>query len=197
MPTGDDVVYRDKALAPRWLLALGALAVLGVAAAIPFTALPWWASLAVLGAGGAGLLGNLLLWIIRTTVTTTKLVVHYGFLREEIPLDSIEECSAEDLPLIRRYSVGWGLGLGGSYFTLGTKRGVRVRFRGKLGLVRTLWLSAEDPEALAKAVSLARSGKVRIEDVEQRLRVDASTSEELEAASDERPNAGERSRERA
>lgn len=185
MPTGNDVLYRDKAVAPRWLLGIGLAALVGVAAALPFLAVPWWASLAVLGVGGAGIVGNLLLWIIRTTVTSEKLVVHYGFLREEIPLDRVEECTATDLPLIRRWHVGWGIGLRGSYFTVGTSRGVKVRFRTESGRLRTLWLSSGDPEALAQAVSSARSGRARVDAPPARVRVDAGVAPEADAESDE------------
>jgi hypothetical protein len=178
MPTGDDVVFRDKAVAPRWLLGLVLVAVLGVAVALPLGHLPWWTALAVLGVGGAGMIGNLMLWIIRTTLTREKLVVHYGFLRDEIDLASIEDCSAVDLPLTRRWRVGWGIGIRGSYYTVGTQRAVKLRYRTESGRIRTLWLSSEDPEALAQAVNEARSPKVRLEASPPRSRVEAETGEE-------------------
>jgi len=177
MPTGDDVVYRDKAVAPRWLLGLALVAVLGVAVALPLGHLPWWTALAVLAAGGAGMVGNLMLWIIRTTLTRSKLVVHYGFLRDEIDLSSIEDCSAVNLPLARRWRVGWGIGIRGSYYTVGTQRAVKLRYRTESGRMRTLWLSSEDPEALAQAVNDACSPKLRLEASPARTRVETEASE--------------------
>ena len=186
MPTGDDVVYRDKAVAPRWLLGLAFLAVVGVAAALPLGHLPWWTSLAVLAAGGAGMLGNLMLWIIRTTLTRTKLVVHYGFLRDEIELSSIEECGVAKLPFNRRWRVGWGIGIRGSYYTVGTKRAVKLRYRTESGRLRTLWLSSDDPETLAREVNEARGTKLRVEAAPVRARIQSEESGEEAAGEEER-----------
>ncbi|MFO0592561.1 MAG: DUF3093 family protein [Polyangiaceae bacterium] len=164
---GDGVIYRDKMKAPKLffaillvpmliqLVALVAVALapaplpLGVYLPFPFTV----ALLALIG---------LLFSVLRVTVTQREVYVQYGLFGPKIPIEQIVR--AEAVAYDWKQYGGWGIrrARDGSwaYNMMGDAgRAVRIVWSDGKGGTNTTLVASSDPEALARAIQVARGGK--------------------------------------
>lgn len=164
---GEGVVYRDKMKAPKLFFAILLLpmliqlvALIAVAlspAPVPIaTYLPFPFTVGLLALIG------LLFSVLRVTVTRREVYVQYGVFGPKIPIEQI--VSAEAVAYDWKQYGGWGIrrGRDGSwaYNMMGDAgRAVRIVWSDGKGGTNTTLVASSDPEALARAIQVARGGK--------------------------------------
>lgn len=189
--------YHEKHVA-RGLVAVMAVPTLfslGIGVAVLFT--PAWPGVFVALFAATVLTVSTLAWsTMRTTVTTTHLVVQYGTLGPSVPLEAIESAEIVSLGAFERAAFGakYRGKDGWSYISPGQERGVRVRWRQGAEL-RQILVGAENADALASAIEEGRR-HARGEAVRARVELTPEGApSEPEAEADDRRS--ERARERS
>ncbi len=166
MITNDDLIYDERVTSKR-------TEVLFLALTILFFLLLIWrvnaGSLDILAAGFFCLFGLFLFYSVnyRTLnihLTSESLKLTFGIFTWTVPLDNVEECRLDDIPVLMRMG-GAGIHFMSirkryrASFNFLEHRGVVIAFKRKVGLVRDISFSTRRPDDVLRLIQEAASAK--------------------------------------